>query len=295
MRLPEFELHLPTSLEETLKLLQATPPPVLMAGGTDLMVQMKRQAVSPAAVVGLSLVPGLDAIRDLDGGVSIGGAATITKLENDALLLERAPAVVDAARCMATVQVRNRATVAGNLATAAACADLPPVLRALGARILMRSLSGARKVDLADFFTGARETILESAELIEAVEIPAPARGSGSAYVKFGYRRGAQVAVASAAAWVVMEGEIVREARLVLGAVAPVPLFVNGISALLGNRPEGEALEAACAAASAECLPISDIRGSAAYRRAVVAVISRNAITMAAERATFEPAAGGRP
>jgi CO/xanthine dehydrogenase FAD-binding subunit len=294
MRLPEFELHLPTSLEETLKLLQATPPPVLMAGGTDLMVQMKRQAVSPAAVVGLSLVPGLDAIRDLDGGVSIGGAATITKLENDALLLERAPAVVDAARCMATVQVRNRATVAGNLATAA-CADLPPVLRALGARILMRSLSGARKVDLADFFTGARGTVLEPAELIEAVEIPAPARGSGSAYVKFGYRRGAQVAVASAAAWVVMEGEIVREARLVLGAVAPVPLLVKGISALLGNRPEGDALEAACAAASAECLPISDIRGSEAYRRAVVAVISRNAITMAAERATFGPAAGGRP
>ena len=112
--------------------------------------------------------------------------------------------------------------------------------------------------------------------------------------MKFGYRRGAQIAVASAAAWLVLEGDEVRDLRLVLGAVAPTPLLVEGARVLLGQKPEGDALEAACAAASRESKPISDIRGSEAYRRAIVAVICRQAIERAASRAAIR-VEGGRP
>ncbi len=195
---------------------------------------------------------------------------------------------------MATVQIRQRATVAGNLATAAACADLSPVLRALGATVNLRSTRGARDVAMADFFTTVRATVMAPGEIITSVRVAAQPPRSGAAFVKFGYRRGAQIAVASAAAWLVLDGEKVKDLRLVLGAVAPTPLLVEGAKVLLGEKPEGDALEAACAAASRECKPISDIRGSEAYRRAIVTVVCRQAIERAAARAAMR-VEGGRP
>ena len=294
MSLPDFDLALPATLDEALaRLGGGGPRPLVMAGGTDVLVQARQGVLKPTVVVGLSRVQEIRGIGPAGGGVAIGGGTTIAALESSALLLERATAVVDAARTMATVQIRNRATVAGNLATAAACADLAPPLVALNALVRLRSASSERVVPLADFFLGARATVLEPAELITSVEVSAPAPGSGSGFVKFGYRRGAQIAVASAAAWLTLADGKVRDVRIVLGAVAAIPLRVRGATALLGAEPEGAALDAACQAASAECLPISDIRGSASYRRAVVAVVTRQAVELAARRAAHGPLAGG--
>jgi len=187
---------------------------------------------------------------------------------------------------MATVQIRQRATVAGNLATAAACADPAPVLCALGATVRLRSLGEERTLPIGEFFKGARSTALRPGEILTSVEMAARKPGEGSAFVKFGYRRGAQIAVASAAAWITMKDGKVARVRLVLGAVAPTPLAVKGADAVVGFAPEGAPLEEACQAASRECRPISDLRGSEAYRRAVVAVVARQALKLASERAT---------
>lgn len=297
MALPEFDFALPLTLGETLGLLgEQHEGTVLMSGGTDLVVQMKQGVKVPKTVVCLSGVTELKGIKEkADGTMVIGGGTSIATLEADELLRARCPGIVDAARSMATPQVRNRATVAGNLATAAACADLPPILRALGASIVLRRSDGSRTVKLEDFFTGARTTVLRAGEVITAVEIPPQPENSGSAFEKYGYRRGAQVSVASAGAHVVLVDGIVREATLVLGAVAPVPLPVQGVSAILDKCPEGPALDAVCAAASAESKPISDIRGSELYRRAIVAVVARTALLRAVERARSNESPGELP
>lgn len=285
MAIPDFDLKLPATLGEALALAAVSPPPLLMAGGTDLMVQLKQGLRSAATLVSLSRVADLRKISEKDGTVSLGGGVTVAALEASGLLARRLPGLVDAARAMATVQIRQRATVAGNLVTAAACADLAPILAALDVKVVLRSARAERSVPIASFFTGPRQTVLAADEILVSAEVPSGVPGSGSAYVKFGYRRGAQIAVASAAAWLKLEGGTVRAVRLVLGAVAPIPLVVRGAQVLVGERPEGAPLEAACAAASTECKPISDIRGSEAYRRAVVAVVARQAIERAALRA----------
>lgn len=298
MALPEFDLKLPTTLEEALAAAGGSAA-LLMAGGTDVMIQLKQGSVIPQRVVSLARVAELRGIREEGDVVIIGGGTTAAAIESSGILLRHAPCLVDAARVMATVQIRQRATVAGNLATAAACADFSPVLCALGATVRLRSAQGERVLPMAEVFTGARATMLQPGEILTAVEIAARKPCEGSAFVKFGYRRGAQIAVASAAAWMTLDQGKVKEVRLVLGAVAPTPLAVQGASALLGCAPEGAPLEAACQAASAECKPISDLRGSVAYRRAVIAVVSRQAIQLAHRRAEESAPRGsqegGRP
>ncbi len=285
LRLPEFDLRLPKRLDDALALLrEAGPQGLALAGGTDVMPLMKQGVLSPRIVVCLSGVVGLAGIRRENGAISIGGGTTLAAIEASPLLAEHARALVDAAERMATVQIRNVATAAGNLASAAACGDLAPVLISLGAQLRLRSASRDRTVPLTDFYTGARATVLGPGELITEILIPVPEGGSGSAYAKFGYRGGSQIAVVSAAASVRQESGRARSVRLVLGAVAPVPFAVQGAAVLVGRPVEGAALDAACAAAGTECLPISDIRGSWAYRKTVASVIARRALLSAWRR-----------
>ena len=285
MNFTDFELFFPDRLDGALALLRDRGTgAIAMAGGTDLLVQLRQGVVAPSAVVVLSGIAELRGVRRTNGSVVVGGGTSIAAIESDPVLREHTRGLVDAAEQMATVQIRNRATLAGNLATAAACGDMAPMLIALGARLTLRSASGARTVALADFFTGPRTTILGPGELITDVEISAAERGSGSAYVKFGYRGGSQIAVVSAAATVVREDGRARTVRLVLGAVAPVPFAVQGASVLTGRAVEGAVLDAACAAAASECRPISDIRGSESYRRAITPVIARRALDLAWRR-----------
>ena len=286
MALPDFDLKLPTTLTEALALAgQGAPGVVLMAGGTDVMLQLKQGVLAPATVVSLARVREIVGIREGDGSISIGGGTTVSSLAASELLRDRLPGIVDAARSMATTQIRQRATVAGNLAIAAACADLSPILHALGARLWLQTATGQREVPLSAFFRGPRVTVLAPGEILVSVEISPDGPTTGSAYVKFGYRRGAQIAVASAGARVTLEDGAVSEISVVLGAVAPTPLPVEGARLLVGKRPEGAPLAAVCEAAARECRPISDLRGSAAYRRAVVAVVTRQAIVAALARA----------
>jgi len=285
MATPAYQFHRPLRLEDALLLLRdAGADGLAKAGGTDVMLLLKHAAVAPRVIVGLSALPELKGIRLEDGALSIGAGTTIAALESDPLLVRHARGLVDAARRMATVQIRTVATVGGNLASAAACGDLAPVLIALGATIELRTSLGERVLPLPDFFTGPRTTVLAQGEIITRLRIPTTEPGAASSYVKFGYRGGSQIAVVSAAVSLVHEAGVAKRVRLVLGAVAPVPFSVKGASVLVGRPVEGAALDAACAAAASECRPISDIRGSESYRRVVVSVIARQALELAWRR-----------
>lgn len=283
MRLPRFDLLFPERVDDALALLRdAGSRGIAMAGGTDVMVSMKRGTLVPEVVVHVGRIQELRGIRRENGAVVIGGGTTLGALASSELLAREARGVVDAAARMGTVQVRTVGTAAGNLASAAACGDLAPMLIVLEAKLRLRSAPfRERELPIEAFFTGARGTALNPGELITTLRIPTAAPRTGSAYVKFGYRRGAQVSVVSAAARVEREGERVRSARLVLGAVGPVPVVVQGAELLAGERLEGSPLDAACLAAAAECAPISDVRGSEAYRRAMAAVVARHALQTA--------------
>ena len=283
MSLPSFVLHVPRRVDDALGLLRdAGSRGIAMAGGTDVMVSMKRGTLAPEVVVHVGGIPELRGIRRENGTVVIGGGTTLAALASSDLLARDARGIVDAAARMGTVQVRTVGTAAGNLASAAACGDLAPVLVALNANLRLRSTSiRERMVPVQLFFTGARRTALHPGELITAVELPAAEPHTGSAYVKYGYRGGAQVTVVSAAVRIVRDGDRVRSVRLILGAVGPAPVLVQGAVFLIGKRMEGSALFGACVSAAVECIPISDVRGSEAYRRAMAAVVARRALELA--------------
>ncbi len=188
---------------------------------------------------------------------------------------------------MAAPPIRSIATIGGNIVSAVPCADLPPILMTMKAEVVVWSPKGERRTPLESFFTGVRATVLQPGELVTAVFIPTPAPGSGSAYERFALRNGNAIAVAGVAATVTLDrGETVKDARVALAAVSPIPKLVEGAHDALVGKPIDEAtLDAAAKAAVAAAQPITDVRGTAEYRRDIVAVLARRAIMAAAQRA----------
>jgi CO/xanthine dehydrogenase FAD-binding subunit len=280
--LPPFEYLAATSVAEALRLLarykgRAVP----LAGGTDVLVQMRTAKRVPAAVVDLKRIAALGGgIRvERSGRIVIGALTRLDELEHSAMLRKLVPVLPAAVATMASPQVRNRGTIGGNLCNAAPSADTAPPLLALDAQVRFHTRRGARTVPLADFFTGPGSTILGSRGLLGAIVVPKPRRGLRVTYHKHGVREAMECAIVSAAVAVVREKGIVRHARIVLGAVAPTPLRVPAAEALLVGHPGGalDVLAAAGEAADA-ARPISDARGSQDYRREVVRCLVRRAL-----------------
>lgn len=291
MYIPDFRYHQPGTVEEASRLLEASDSAVLLAGGTDLLVDLKQGKRRPADVVSLSGIPELRSIH-LEGGLlSIGAAASHAQLAASPLLAERFPAICEAARTIATEQIRNTATVGGNLCTAASCSDSAPVLIALEAELELVSGATTRSLPLGEFFLFHKRTALRQAEVLARILVPLPEPGSGAAYRKFGLREAASVAVASVAARVRIEQGVCTDARVVLGAVAPTPRIAPRAAELLVGKaaPElgagGPILGRVGRAAMEECEPIDDLRGSAAYRRHLVRALTERAVLAALERA----------
>jgi len=188
---------------------------------------------------------------------------------------------------MAAPQIRNMATVGGNIAAAVPCADLPPILIAMNASVVLWSAEGEREVPLREFFVGPRTTVRRDNEVLTAILVPNLPPRFGAAYARFQLRDGNAIAVASVAAGLLLgEDNTVQNARIVLGAVAPVPKLVEPAAALLvGKPPDEDAFRMAADAAAAEAEPICDVRGSADFRREIVGVMTRRALATALERA----------
>jgi carbon-monoxide dehydrogenase medium subunit len=279
------DVHVATDVDDAVRMLATRPGRAMaVAGGTDLVLDQRLGRIDPELLVDLSR---LDTLRGIvwDGDqVAIGALTTIRAVELDAGLLRRASALVDAARVLGSVQIRTMATVGGNLCHATPSAELPPALLVHDATVVILGPSGARV--LAALARAPGVTALADGELVTAVRASAAA-GSGSCYLRQTVRWAMDLAGVGVAAWVQADSETILAARVALGAVAPVPLLVDDAAAAIVGRPfDTTAAARAGAIAASAAAPITDARGTAEYRRAVVAALVPRALRIAWLRAT---------
>jgi carbon-monoxide dehydrogenase medium subunit len=283
----DFEYFLPGSLEEALALLSGRRDAKILAGGTDLVVQMKDRRACPAVLIDVKKVPELNRLASVeDGSLFIGAAVPLNRVIAYPPVWERFHVLFEACSLVGSLQLRNRGTVGGNICNAAPSADTAPPLLCLSARAVVARLGGTRVVPVADFFVGPGKTVLDESELLVGIEVPRPPTPSAGSYLRHIPRQEMDIAVAGVASFLSFgQGDTCREARIALGAVAPTPVRAPGVESLLEGRPlTEESIEEAAKEASREASPISDIRGSAAYRREIVGVLTKRALETAWER-----------
>lgn len=280
--------HAPESLKEAVDLLGANPTARVLAGGTDLIVQMRSGRIAPGAIVDLKRIAGMTGVRELPGGgFAIGAATPCTALLDHAGLAASWPGVVEAANLIGSVQVRNRATMAGNLCNASPAADSVPALIAAGATVLVIGPAGEREAPAETIAASPGRTTLAPGEMVAEIRLPARPVGGGDAYLRLIPRTEMDIAVVGAgAALVIGPDGTCTAARVSLGAVAATALLVEAAgAALVGTKLDAAALDAMAAAACAAAKPIDDKRGSAAYRVQMAGVLAKRAVLIAAERA----------
>jgi carbon-monoxide dehydrogenase medium subunit len=281
-----FDYFAPQTLGEACEILAAHNGDArAVAGGTDLLLKMKAGKLSPKAVVNIKRLPELRGISNLQSFgfaqdrtlVSIGALTTLEELRRSPLIRARYPALADAAATMASVQIRNLATVGGNLCNAAPSADLAPILIALNAAARIVGPEGERRVPLEAFFTGPGTTVLAPGELLMALEAP-PSNGP-ALYLKHAPRECMDIAVVGVGLALQLNDDRYASARVALGAVAPVPMRARRAEAELLDGPlTPERIDRAAKVAAEACRPIDDVRGSAWYRRRMVEVLTRRGL-----------------
>lgn len=274
----EFAFSAPSTLAEAVTLVAGGAQP--LAGGTDLIVQMREGRRAVGHVADLKRVPELTAIDATpDGGVRIGAAVSVTAMAAHPALLPY-PALVESGRMIGSWQVQNRASVGGNVCNAAPSADAVPALICLGGRALIVSASGARETPIETLFERPGRTRLAPGELLQAIVLPPVAARSAAKYLRFTPRREMDIAVAGAGAWLRLdENGAIAETRLALASVAPTPVRApEAERRLVGEKPSAALFDAAGREAAQHVQPISDTRGSAAYRRELVRVLVRRAL-----------------
>ena len=287
--LPALEgYHRPRTLKAALRLLERLgPEAAVLAGGTDLLVDMRARMSRPRRLVDITGIEALKGVRPRrDGGVVVGAATTIGDVERAAVIRARFPALADAARTMGTVQVNNLATVAGNVCRASPSADMACPLLALDAVVEIAGAGGARTVPLAEFSTGSRRTVLRPGELVTALVVPPPAAGSGGAFLR-STRTASDLARFNVAAVLALDGEVCVDVRLVMGSVGPTLLRATAAEAVLRGRRLDDALlgEAAAAASAAADPRPGDLQGTPEQKRVLAEVFTARALAVARERA----------
>ena len=288
MSLSKFDYYAPETIDEACKLAaELGEGAMFLAGGTDLLIKMKRKHLEPKAVIDIKKISGLDEITfDSEKGLTIGPTATITTIENHPVIKEKYPAIAEAAHATANVQIRNMASISGNLCNAAPSAENAPVLMAMGAQVTLTSTAGTRTVPLDQFFLGPAQTVVKQGELLTAINVPVPPKGSGAAYQHISARGKVDISAVGVGVMLIMNGDICEDARIFLGAVAPVPMMaVKAQDVLKGNKITEELLQTAGLEASKEAAPITDMRATAEYRTLMVAVLTGRAIDESRRRA----------
>ena len=280
-----FEYRTPKSLKEVhQELREFGADAKLIAGGTALVIMMKQRLVRPSSLISLRMVRGLDGIAEKDGALRIGGLATHREVETSTLVRRRVPLLAETYRHVATIRVRNMATVGGGLAHADPNQDPPPTLMVLGATLKASSADGSRVIPLEEFFTDYYETVLKPDEIITEVSVPRLPANSGGAFVKFLPRTADDYATVSAAAVVTLDRarKIFTDVCIALGSVGTTPIRAREAEAVLRGQPvKREALREAAEKVRQAVDPVSDFRGSAAYKREMAGVFVRRALEMA--------------
>jgi carbon-monoxide dehydrogenase medium subunit len=279
-----FQYFEPASLDEAVALLaRYNGAANLLAGGTDLLVEIKEQLRRPDYVVNIKKIPGIDRFSfDERDGLRIGALVTARAIETARVVLEKYPGLAQAVRELGSIQIRNRATLAGNVCRASPSADTLPPLMADRARVTLYGPRGSRTLALESFFTGPGRTVVQPDELMTEITLPPPPPRTGKAYIKHGRRKAMELATVGVAVSVTLQENRFKEVDIVLGAVAPTPLRALKAEAILRSQKVSEDLmEKAAIAAMSESKPISNVRASADYRREMVAVLTRRALQQA--------------
>jgi|TARA_B100001964_G_C14164716_1_gene568492 carbon-monoxide dehydrogenase medium subunit len=283
-----FEYFEPDTLDEAVTLLgQYAGKASLMAGGTDLLVEIKEHLHRPDYVINIKKICDLDALTyNNTDGLTIGSLTTVRAVETSPVVLEKYAGLAQAARHLGSIQVRNRATVAGNICRASPSADTLPPLIADEATLKLYGPGGERVLPMEVFFTGPRQTQITKDEILTEIVIPPPPPHTGKAYIKHGRRKAMELATVGVGVSLTLDGDFCREVRIVLGAVAPTPIRAWEAEATLRGTVIDEALiEAAAVKAMEVSRPISDVRSSAVHRRKMVHVQTRRVIALALSRA----------
>lgn len=285
-RTEPFEYYQPATLQDASRLLKENGPGGrFLAGGTDLVIAMKEKGLLPKYIVDLKRVPGLNGIREnSDGSIAVGALTTMSAIEKSPVITKKYPFLAQSAAEVGSIQIRNRATVGGNMANATPSADVAPALIALNATAKIVGAAGEREVALEDFFRGPGQTVMAPDEILTEITIPKTGEGWVGEYIKFSPRDMMDLAyVGVAVAYNLDTGKKCDGVRIVLGAVAPTPIRARNSEALLEGRVLTEELaEKVGDEAARECRPISDVRSSADYRRAMVGVMAKRALLNAA-------------
>jgi carbon-monoxide dehydrogenase medium subunit len=283
----EFGYLQPTTVEAALDLLrQHGDRARVMAGGTDLIVQIKMERLAPQFLIDINSIAGLDGIAMQDGALRIGARTSIRTVLHDARIQSHYPGLAEACGTFSTTQVQVMGTVGGNLCNGSPASDSAPALIAFDAQVILQGVQGERSLALEEFFLGPGRTALKSDELLTAVVLERPLPGTGSAFSKIS-RVAADIAKANAAALLVRENDdTISDCRLVFGSVAPTPMRAKKAEAWLRGQLFGPDLVAeATRLASEEVVPIDDIRSTAWYRREIVRVLAHDTLNKAWQRA----------
>jgi carbon-monoxide dehydrogenase medium subunit len=287
--LPDFDYYSPETVAEALQLLtQHGDKAKVLSGGSDLIPKMKHEVLAPEVIVSLKNLTELKKIEYVEGkGVVIGARSTHNDIVFSEVLKEKYPSVSNAAATMAANQVRHVGTVGGNIVSAVPSADLPPILIALGAYVKIVGPKGERTLPLEEVFTGPGKTVVALDEILTEIVIP-DGKMTGSTYHKFALRKAGALAVVGVAVAVEVENNVIKDARVALGAVAPTPMrAVKAEEFLKGKEITAELLEEAGQIASGECKPITDFRASAEYRRDLVRVYTKRGLRKAIDNGHF--------
>jgi len=286
MYLTGIRIHSPKTVAEALELLAGLKNARILAGGTDILVDLKQGLSAAGDLISLKNIQELKGIEKKGKTVRIGAGTTPLEVHFDPLIREYFPALAEAAQSMASAQIRALATIGGNISSAVPSADLPPPLIAADATVELRCSESAREIPLLEFFTGPRETVCRKEELLTSVCIPLPPPNTGISYKKFTLREANALAVASAASRLTLENKKMQKVTVVLGAVAPTPVLAQKTAGFLqGKMPSRSIFEEAAAFAAEESRPISDIRGSAWFRKELIRVLTLRSLDQALERA----------
>jgi CO/xanthine dehydrogenase FAD-binding subunit len=282
-RLPPIDYHIANSIDDVFKLFDVYGTKAkIINGGTDIIPKLKRREIkSVTHLIDIKNIPDLNFIKYSNKeGLSIGALSTISQLESSPIVKKKYAALFNAVQSMASVQVRNRGTIVGNICNAVPSADTAPALLVLDAEVEIVSSKGNRKVKIDKFFTGPGKTVIEPNEILTAINIPIIADDSKGKYIKLTVRHAMELAMVGVAVQLIMDKDVCKDIKLALGAVSPVPMRAKNAEAVIrGKTVDDVLIDKAATEASRECSPISDVRASADYRREMVKVLTKRAIT----------------
>lgn len=272
-----YDYHKPTTLEDALVLSEKSQGACYIAGGTDLLVQMRNRDIEPGSLVSLRNIDELKGIA-VGEKTRVGAATSIAELIEHRALSQKYPVLAEAAKLVGSAQIRNTGTIGGNICNSSPCADTVLALLVLDAKVRLRSLGGAREVAICDFFVGPKQNVLQPGEILSDILLPPPSSRMKHALYKKG-RVKMDLAITSVAILLEMEGTVCQKARIAAGSVAPTPLrLIQAENALKGKELTEKQLEKAALEAQNSVSPICDVRSTDEYRRHLVGVYLRRGV-----------------